>query len=325
MALNEQLKKMILDALPGVECVIGWGPGPDALHGSPLFMRSPEDVDLFSAGPLSVQNTALFLPEYKGRKVGVVVKGCDSRSVAQLLAENLIAREDVVIIGFPCNGVVDLNAVAAKLGELEPGLDPGEISACAVEKENLRLTSLSGAEYVIALPDVLAGKCRRCLYPNAVLRDYFAGVERPPFAQTDDFSDLKAFENIPVEERLEFWRKEMSRCIRCYACRNACPLCVCRDHCVAASRDPHWLTQSDSVRDKMFFQVIHATHLAGRCTGCGECQRACPVGLPVGLFKRAMGRGVEELFGFAAGLDPEATPPLQTFQITEEKIKEKEW
>ncbi len=62
-------------------------------------------------------------------------------------------------------------------------------------------------------------------------------------------------------------------------CRNACPLCVCRDHCVAPSRIPEWVTQSDGVKDKLFFQVIHATHLAGRCTGCGECQRACPVGI----------------------------------------------
>ncbi len=319
------LKKMILDVLPKVELVIGWGPGPDALHGAPLFMRAPEDVENFMAGPLAVQNPAVFLPEYKGHKVGIVVKGCDSRSVVQLVAEGLINRDDVVIIGFPCDGVVDLPGVAAKLEELEPGLEMGEIAACRVEDGSLKLQALAGTEYSLPLDSVLSGKCKRCVYPNAVQHDYFAGIARKPFVEADDFSDLAAFEALSVEERAAFWQKEMSRCIRCYACRNACPLCVCRDHCVAGSRDPHWLGQTDTVADKMFFQVIHATHLAGRCTGCGECQRACPVGLPVGLFKRAFGRGVGELFGFAAGLDPEAVPPLQTFEVNEEKIKEKEW
>jgi ferredoxin len=126
-------------------------------------------------------------------------------------------------------------------------------------------------------------------------------------------------------ERFKFWEKEMSRCIRCYACRNSCPLCICRYHCVAASREPHWVTQADSVRDKLMFQVIHATHTAGRCTGCGECLRACPVGIPVMLFKRTLGRAVERIFDYTAGIDVESTPPLLTFKTEEATIRERTW
>lgn len=82
-------------------------------------------------------------------------------------------------------------------------------------------------------------------------------------------------DGLSLEDRMGFWRGHIDRCIRCYACRNACPMCVCRDNCVADSREPHWLTQEDSPTQKMFFQLIHAMHLAGRCTGCGECNRAC--------------------------------------------------
>jgi ferredoxin len=281
-------------------------------------MRSEKDVETFSAGPFSVNNTALFLPEYKGVKVGVVVKGCDSRSAVQQLAEKLIRREEVVLIGFPCKGVVDARKIASALGR-----EPGTATGAAADGDTVRVT-LPGRTLDLPLREVLAGKCACCTHPNAVLYDHFVG-EPVPGREDDGFTDLEAFERMSLEERYSFWQKEMSRCIRCYACRNACPLCICRDHCVATSRDPHWLTQADSLRDKLFFQLIHALHLAGRCTGCGECQRACPVGIPVGLFKRGMERAAHRLFGFSGGLDPEAVPPLQSFKEVESAIKEREW
>jgi Fe-S oxidoreductase len=75
----------------------------------------------------------------------------------------------------------------------------------------------------------------------------------------------------------------------------------------------------------MFFQIIHAVHLAGRCTGCGECERACPMGIPVLLLKRSLSRKVEELFAYKAGVETEGRPPLLTFNLEEPKIKEREW
>lgn len=317
--MNKELKDAILKVLPEVDCVLGWGPGPDPLRAAPLFMRKPEDVEQFAAGPLAVNNPAVFLPEYKGRKVGIVVKGCDSRSVVQLIAEGLVKREEVVVIGFPCEGVVDVTKMAKKLGaELEPGM----VTACEVKDGKVSVT-VKGETKEFPFAEVMAGKCGICQYPNAVVRDVFVGAEREGL--TDAFADLAAFEAMSLEERFAFWEEEMSRCIRCYACRNACPLCVCRDHCVATSREPHWLSQADSTRDKLFFQLIHATHLAGRCTGCGECVRACPVGIPVGLFKRALGRAALTLFDYKAGTNLEDVPPLQTFAVEEPTIKERDW
>ena len=321
MSIQEKLQSAIQAALPDVSCVIGWGEGPEALRGAPLFMRTPEDVKSFRAGYYAVNNPALFLPEYKGSKVAVVVKGCDARSVGQLLAEGLIKREEVTVIGFPCDGVIDVDKVADALaGRCEPG----EVTAAREEGDEVVLAGPAG-DIRLKKADVTADKCGRCQYPNALDADVFVGDKRAPVVSADDYADLAAFEAMPVEERLAFWEKEMSRCIRCYACRNACPLCVCREHCIATSRDPHWLTQSDGVRDKMFFQIIHASHLAGRCTGCGECQRACPVGIPVLLLKRSLSRQVENLFAYRAGVDVEGPPPLLTFAMEEPKIKERDW
>ena len=321
MSIQEDLKKAIATVLPDVTCVIGWGQGPDALHGAPLLMRSEADVAEFQSGFFAVNNPALFLPEYKGSKVAVVVKGCDARSVGQLLAEGLIKREELHVIGFPCTGVIDHDKVNAALtGKVEPG----EVQAVKEEGASIVLT-FPGQEIRLKKADVTAEKCMRCMYPNALAADTFVGEAREPAVTADEYADLAAFEALPLEERMAFWEKEMSRCIRCYACRNACPLCVCRDHCIATSRTPQWVTQADGVRDKMFFQIIHATHLAGRCTGCGECQRACPVGIPVLLLKRTLNRQVETLFAYRAGVDVEGTPPLLTFSLEEHGIKERDW
>lgn len=325
--MNQEIKSAIKKALADADCAIGWGPGPDALNQAPLFMRSEEDIEACDVGFFSVNNPALFLPEYKGKKVVVVAKGCDARSIGQLVAENLIKREDLTIIGFPCEGVIDQNKVANLLmnGETDLGVvEPGNVEEVTDKGDSISLKA-NGKEVSLTKTEILADKCTRCRYPNAIDADVFIGTKRTPVVEKDKYLDLEAFEEMSLEERFKYWEKQMERCTRCYACRSACPLCVCRDHCVATSREPQWITQADGVRDKMFFQIIHATHLAGRCTGCGECERACPVGIPVLLMKRSLSRAVEGLFGYEAGVDKDATPPLLTFQIDENRIKEREW
>ena len=104
-----------------------------------------------------------------------------------------------------------------------------------------------------------------------------------------------------LEERRAYWEKELGRCIRCYACRNACPLCVCKESCIAETRDPHWMSQRQRPTEKMMFHLIHALHLAGRCTECGECERACPMNIPLGKLKKKINMEMLELFGYTAG------------------------
>ncbi|HBT96372.1 MAG TPA: 4Fe-4S ferredoxin, partial [Desulfobulbaceae bacterium] len=209
--MDDELKGAIRKVLPDVDCVIGWGPGPDPLRSAPFFMRKPEEVDAFAAGPLAVNNPAVFLPEYKGKKVGIVVKGCDSRSVVQQITEGLVKREEVVIIGFPCTGVVDISKIAAKLGQ---DLEPGMVSSLSIAGDKLTVKA-GDTEQTLALTEVMADKCSSCQYPNAVVSDEFVGT--PAEGKTDDYADLAAFEAKTLDERFAFWEKEMSRCIRCYA------------------------------------------------------------------------------------------------------------
>lgn len=316
----EELKTAIKGELAGLDVVIGWQKGFDPLHHTPLFMRSPEDVDKLVWSPLNTQNPATYLASLKGKKVGVVVKGCDSRSVVELLQENLIERGNVKVFSMPCSGVVDLakvrNALEAK------GVSPGRITAVEEKGNSIDVTA-DGKSCSFPLAEVAADKCSRCRYPNALLSDHFIGEAAPAAPDANaDAPDLAMLDSMSLAERMAFWRYHMDRCIRCHACRNACPLCVCRDHCIGQSREPHWISQEHSLTEKLMFQVVHATHLAGRCTECGECERACPMGIPILALKRQMNRAIFELFDYRAGCDPQAVPPLLSFLEEEKKIHE---
>jgi len=316
---QEELKNSIRKVLPELDMVIGWGKSFDPLHATPHFIRRQEDIDELVISPLSVHNLATYLPGLRGKKVGIVVKGCDSRSVIELLQENLIDRKNVTIFGFPCTGVVDQTKIKKAMGHT------GNIESCDMSDTAIVIKSKDKTRS-LPLSEMLADKCHSCRYPDAIISDHFVGDRiADPAPAAADYQALAAFEKLSVSERFGYWLKELDRCTRCYACRNACPLCVCRDHCAAESRDPHWLSQENNVRDKLMFQVIHAYHLAGRCTECGECQRACPVDIPVLLFKQKMNKEIRDIFHYEAGVDPEATPPLLSFKMKEENITEKVW
>ncbi len=318
-AALDALKVAIRAKLPELECVIGWQQGRDAAHTVPLFMRTPEDVDKLVWGPFNVCNPAVYLPSFKGKKVGIVVKGCDSRSVVELLQENLIAREDVTIFSLPCEGTLDMARVDQELGRYTT------IENVAYDDAHAIITA-DGAAHSFCMADCAQGKCYGCATPSAVLADERLGtsVEVTPGDVTPP--ELALLDAMTLEERLSFWHGQMQRCLRCYACRNACPMCVCRDYCISDSRAPHWMTQEASAKEKLFFQTIHALHLAGRCTGCGECQRACPVGIPILALRQQIARAVAQLFdGYKAGLHPENVPPLLGYEVVEQNIHERDW
>lgn len=321
MPILDELKAAIARRLPDLDMVIGWGQGFDALHQTPVFITSEADLDKLVFSPLSVHNLATYLTRYPKKKIGVVVKGCDSRSVVQLLQEKLIQRENVVIFGLPCEGVVDLEKIKRALSAQD--IEVTRVSEVGFSADRCTLT-IAGQAASLPLSDLMADKCLRCQYHDAIISDEFAGQRLERKAE-DAYADVAAFEAKSPGERQAYWESQMQRCIRCYACRNACPLCVCRDQCIAQTRDPGWISQRNGVEEKFMFQMIHATHLAGRCTECGECERACPVGIPLLLFKRKYNKELLELFDYRAGTDPEAKPPLLAFKVEEENINERGW
>ena len=125
--------------------------------------------------------------------------------------------------------------------------------------------------------------------------------------------ELKKIEKMSAPERWKFWQEEFSRCLKCYACRASCPLCYC-SLCAVECNQPQWISVAPHARGNLEWHIVRAMHLAGRCVNCGECARACPVGIPLNLLTRKLGEEVFKNFGLRAGTTPDLNYALSTFK-----------
>jgi ferredoxin len=106
---------------------------------------------------------------------------------------------------------------------------------------------------------------------------------------------------------MAFWREELSRCVKCYACRQACPLCYC-NRCICEKNRPQCISTSSTLKGNFAFHIARAFHQAGRCVGCDECSRACPAGINLRLLNLSLAKVAEEKFSYRSGVDPDAEP-----------------
>lgn len=127
----------------------------------------------------------------------------------------------------------------------------------------------------------------------------------------------KSVEDMPREEKWEFWTKELSNCIKCYACRQACPMCYCTT-CMTENNMPQWVSIPSFGHSNMEWHILRAMHLAGRCVDCGECARACPMDIPLNLLTYKLNDMIHNKFGHQAGITQKTDYVLSQYK-TEDK------
>jgi len=263
--LRETAKRLLAEGQ--VNLVIGWREGTMRGRVQPAFLTQPDEAQQLVWSPLCNLNLAKYVRGLPPR-AAVVVKGCDLRAVQVLLREHQLKREDLYCIGVACPGMVDVS----RLDELtddqlrsQPAdelLDPH----CLMCEANIP----DGA-------DVILGEVPR----------------RQPAAQDPTLAPLLA--RAP-EQRLGHFVQAWERCLRCSACIKSCPLCYCTT-CFAEQIKPQWVPRRVRIQENQMFQLGRAMHLAGRCVGCGDCQRACPVNLPLRALNARIAADIAELFG----------------------------
>ena len=286
-----------------IEVFIGYEEGPVPLEATPAFVRDPQDVGRLIWDATCENNLAAFLRNYRGKKVGLMVKGCDSRAINGLLQEGQLQREDVKLVGVCCPGVIDPKKVAERLDVVVEDLEDVALQGDAVQTE----------EGAIPVADVIYDLCAACAQHNPIVADETMGEEIADVVVEDVYAHVREMEALSHDERWARFTQELERCNLCYACRNACPMCYC-NVCFVDRTMPRWFNQTATAQDIQFYQIMRTFHLAGRCVGCGACTRACPQGVNLRLLLDKLRLECLELFEYEAGVDPEVEPPLRTFR-----------
>jgi formate dehydrogenase subunit beta len=286
-----------------VDMVIGFRKGTVVMMNEPCFVKTEDDVDNLVWDSNCGINLANYLTN-RTERIGVVAKGCDSRNIVTHIIENKIKRDQVVIIGVPCKGMIDRHRIEA--------MAEGEIKEVIETDDAIKIKG-DGFEKTLDKQEVLQQNCAICIHRNPVVYDELAADEVKEQTDVDRYEDVRHIEALSSDEKWDFFEDLLSTCIRCYACRNACPLCYCPTCFVDESR-PQWVGKSQDPTDIRTFHFLRAYHCAGRCTDCGACERACPMGIKVRLLTKKLEKDCMELFDWEAGMTLEKRPPLDTYR-----------
>ena len=289
-----------------VTSVLGWSKGEFDYDVTPAVFKTAEELEKsFVWNDFCGANFSKYLVAKAAKaegKILVFLKPCDTYSFNQLLTEHRFDREKVYAVGIPCEGMADVAKIKAICGEGISSIDCGEKIAVT--------TIYDDAPVMIDASDVLAERCINCKSKKHVAYDELMG-EEGDVIDSARFDEVAKIEAMTPDERFAFWQNELSRCIRCNACRDACPACTC-EKCVFDNPNSGVENKApaNSFEEKMF-HIIRAFHVAGRCTDCGECSRVCPQNIPLHLLNRKFIKDINEFYGdYQAGAEVGTRAPL---------------
>lgn len=290
-----------------VNRVLGWKNGDFVYDQTPAVFNSKEEIEELEYNDFSAANLSKYLiaETKKEGKVLAFLKPCDTYSFNQLIKEHRIKRENVYLIGIECQGKVDVEKIRALGGKGVTDVD--------VDGEKVVAHTLYG-DKTFEKQSVLMEKCLACKGKKHVAFDELIIVNPVEETKNDRFKQVEELEKMSPAERFAFWQGQLSKCIRCNACRNVCPACSCLK-CVFDNPNSGIASKAaPDTFEEQLFHVIRAFHVAGRCTDCGECSRVCPQNIPLHLLNRKFIKDMNEFYGeYQAGADTETRAPLTAY------------
>ena len=295
--------------------VIGWKKGDFCFDPSPASFETVEQLNDFTYDWFCGANLSKYLIQMskKEGKTAVFLKPCDTYSFNQLVKEHRIKRENVYVIAVECLGKLDAEKIKAKGVSLMTGVE--------VLEKDVKVTSVYG-ETTLYKPEVVLTKCETCNKTHQVKDEEIILHERP-VRDVNRFAEVEKLEAMTEDERFAFWREQLSKCIRCNACRNVCPACSCVKCVFDNPASGVAAKANDDKFEEQLFHIIRAFHVSGRCTDCGECSRVCPQNIPLHLLNRKFIKDIDTMYGeYQAGETDEGKTPLTSY--TEGDIEPKD-
>ncbi len=302
-----------------VDRVLGWKRGEFSYDITPAVFESADKIrDDFVWNEFCGANFSKYLVAQTKKTEGkllVFLKPCDTYSFNQLLTEHRFDREKVYAVGIPCEGMADIAKLKAIAGD--------GISSVESDGGKLCVTTVyEDAPVAVDAGEVLLERCVNCKSKKHAAYDELIG-EEGEVLESGRFDEVEKLEKMTADERFAFWQNELSRCIRCNACRDVCPACTC-EKCVFnnPASGAENKAAANSFEEKMF-HIIRAFHVAGRCTDCGECSRVCPQRIPLHLLNRKFIKDIDSFYGeYQAGAEVGSRAPLVSY--TKEDIEPSE-
>ena len=286
--------------------VIGWKKGDFCYDPSPASFESVEELNDFVYNWFCGANLSKYLIQMskKEGKTAVFLKPCDTYSFNQLVKEHRINRENVYVIAVECLGKLDIQKIKAQGCSFVTDVE-------VVEKEVKVISPLG--ETVLSKPEIVLSKCEVCNKTHQVKDEEIILHERAE-RDVNRFEEVAKLEAMTEEERFAFWREQLSKCIRCNACRNVCPACSCVKCVFDNPASGIAAKANDDKFEEQLFHIIRAFHVAGRCTDCGECSRVCPQNIPLHLLNRKFIKDIDNFYGeYQAGETAEGKTPLTSY------------
>ncbi len=277
------------------------------------------------------------------KKIAAILRPCEVRAARELSKINQVDLKSFLIISFDCPGVYSFKNFLKESHTLEEEFFKNSNafsiqnprSLCSIcEDLTGRLADVEvkyfglDSVYFIAHSDEAKALFKQLgvgeeidesLINSELLENRLRGMKESKKNFLESFSQF-----IGSPDSL---LSVLSNCINCHNCRSVCPICYCREcffDSTAFRVSPNLFIERAKRKgglrflpDTTLFHLGRMNHMSFSCVGCGMCEDACPMNIPVGRIFSLVSERVRAIFNYKPGENLDEPQPVLTFKTEE--------